>query len=128
MRTCCRCCCLHSSSSSSPSLPLVLPLLQVYAVEATDMAKNARKLVAANKLDGVVEVIQGTIETIQLPEQVRGSGCLVARQCFFFVDSMSVHVWADDASSTLTQQQDCACLPVAVESGTPLGHAVPVSQ
>lgn len=43
---------------------------KVYAVEATDMAKNARKLVAANKLDHVVEVIQGTIETIELPEQV----------------------------------------------------------
>ncbi|MEW5313505.1 MAG: hypothetical protein WDW38_005068 [Sanguina aurantia] len=43
---------------------------KVYAVEATSMALNARKLVEANKLDGVIEVIQGTIETITLPEKV----------------------------------------------------------
>eukprot|EP00197_Chlamydomonas_leiostraca_P014660 CAMPEP_0202867434 /NCGR_PEP_ID=MMETSP1391-20130828/9431_1 /ASSEMBLY_ACC=CAM_ASM_000867 /TAXON_ID=1034604 /ORGANISM="Chlamydomonas leiostraca, Strain SAG 11-49" /LENGTH=379 /DNA_ID=CAMNT_0049547481 /DNA_START=156 /DNA_END=1295 /DNA_ORIENTATION=+ len=43
---------------------------KVYAVEATDMANHARKLVAHNKLDGVVEVLQGTIETIELPEKV----------------------------------------------------------
>lgn len=43
---------------------------KVYAVEATNMAKNARKLVEHNKLSHVVEVIQGTIETINLPEKV----------------------------------------------------------
>jgi len=43
---------------------------KVYAVEATSMALNARKLVAHNKLDHIVEVIQGTVETIKLPEKV----------------------------------------------------------
>ncbi|KAF6257552.1 protein arginine N-methyltransferase [Scenedesmus sp. NREL 46B-D3] len=43
---------------------------KVYAVEATDMAKHARTLVAHNKFDGVIEVVQGTIETIELPEKV----------------------------------------------------------
>lgn len=43
---------------------------KVYAVEATSMAKMARRLVAHNKLEGVVEVIQGTIETVELPEKV----------------------------------------------------------
>ncbi|KAL6753399.1 S-adenosyl-L-methionine-dependent methyltransferase [Haematococcus lacustris] len=43
---------------------------KVYAVEATDMAQHARKLVAHNKLENVIEVIQGTIETIDLPEKV----------------------------------------------------------
>ncbi|KAF8070949.1 PRMT10 [Scenedesmus sp. PABB004] len=43
---------------------------KVYAVEATSMAKHARTLVEANKLGHVVEVIQGTIETIDLPEKV----------------------------------------------------------
>eukprot|EP00798_Chlamydomonas_sp_ICE-L_P029086 gene29086-32297_t len=43
---------------------------KVYAVEATAMAVPARKLVAHNKLSDVIEVIQGTIETIELPEKV----------------------------------------------------------
>jgi len=43
---------------------------KVYAVEATDMAHSARKLVAHNKFAGVIEVVQGTIETISLPEKV----------------------------------------------------------
>lgn len=43
---------------------------KVFAVEATPMARHARKLVAANKLGNVIEVIQGTIETVSLPEQV----------------------------------------------------------
>lgn len=43
---------------------------KVYAVEATNMAKSARKLVSANGFEDVVEVIQGTIESVNLPEQV----------------------------------------------------------
>ena len=43
---------------------------KVYAIEATDMAVHARALIKANKLDGVIEVVQGTIETIELPEKV----------------------------------------------------------
>lgn len=43
---------------------------KVYAVEATDMAKFAKQLVSHQKLDHVVEVIQGTIETVDIPEQV----------------------------------------------------------
>lgn len=43
---------------------------KVYAVEATDMAKHARRLVAAQGLAGTVEVIQGVIESVELPEQV----------------------------------------------------------
>eukprot|EP00775_Hariotina_reticulata_P004143 gene4143-4392_t len=43
---------------------------KVYAVEATSMAKHARALVEHNKLGDVVEVIQGTIESIDLPEKV----------------------------------------------------------
>ncbi|GFR40027.1 hypothetical protein Agub_g562 [Astrephomene gubernaculifera] len=43
---------------------------KVYAVEATNMAKNARALVESNNLSHVVEVIQGTIESISLPEKV----------------------------------------------------------
>ncbi|CAK0783778.1 hypothetical protein CVIRNUC_006978 [Coccomyxa viridis] len=43
---------------------------KVYAVEATPMAKFAQNLVEHNELGGVVEVIQGTIETVSLPEKV----------------------------------------------------------
>jgi len=43
---------------------------KVYAVEATSMALNARKLVEANHLQDVITVIQGTIESVVLPEKV----------------------------------------------------------
>lgn len=42
---------------------------KVYAVEATQMAEHARALVKANNLDGVVEVIEGSVEDITLPEK-----------------------------------------------------------
>eukprot|EP01029_Cantina_marsupialis_P027913 TRINITY_DN774164_c0_g1_i1.p1 TRINITY_DN774164_c0_g1~~TRINITY_DN774164_c0_g1_i1.p1 ORF type:complete len:394 (-),score=115.84 TRINITY_DN774164_c0_g1_i1:126-1307(-) len=42
----------------------------VYAVEASDMAENCKKLMEANKLDGVIKVIKGKIEEIELPEKV----------------------------------------------------------
>ncbi|XP_071716597.1 protein arginine N-methyltransferase PRMT10-like [Rutidosis leptorrhynchoides] len=43
---------------------------KVYAVEATKMAEHARQLVRANNLHDVVEVIEGSIEDITLPEKV----------------------------------------------------------
>ncbi|KAJ7550704.1 hypothetical protein O6H91_07G113200 [Diphasiastrum complanatum] len=43
---------------------------KVYAVEATNMSQHAKKLVAANGFHDVVEVIEGSIEDISLPEQV----------------------------------------------------------
>jgi protein arginine N-methyltransferase 1 len=43
---------------------------KVYAVEYTDMARFARQLVADNRLSEIVEVIQGSVETIELPEKV----------------------------------------------------------
>jgi len=43
---------------------------KVYAVEATDMAKSARMVVEKNGLSDVVTVIQGMVETVQIPEKV----------------------------------------------------------
>ena len=43
---------------------------KVYAVEATHMAVQARRIVAANGLSDVVEVIQATAEEVELPEKV----------------------------------------------------------
>ncbi|KAL2630577.1 hypothetical protein R1flu_015263 [Riccia fluitans] len=43
---------------------------KVYAVEATAMAIHARTLIAGNKLDHIVEVIEGSVEDISLPEKV----------------------------------------------------------
>ncbi|KAJ4708324.1 Protein arginine N-methyltransferase [Melia azedarach] len=43
---------------------------KVYAVEATKMSEHARTLVKANNLQHVVEVIEGSIEDIVLPEKV----------------------------------------------------------
>ena len=49
---------------------------RVYAVEATSMARHARALVEANGAGDVVQVIQGTIETAELPEKVRVCVCV----------------------------------------------------
>lgn len=43
---------------------------KVYAVEASNMAKFAKELASSNKLNGVVEVVCGKIEEINLPESV----------------------------------------------------------
>lgn len=43
---------------------------KVYAVEATDAAAFARRMVAHNGFGEVVEVIQGKMEDVQLPEKV----------------------------------------------------------
>jgi protein arginine N-methyltransferase 1 len=43
---------------------------KVFAVEYTDMALHARKLVEANGLSHIVEVIQSSVEDLQLPCQV----------------------------------------------------------
>lgn len=42
---------------------------KVYAVEATKMSEHARELIKANKLQDVVEVIEGSMEDIVLPEK-----------------------------------------------------------
>jgi len=44
--------------------------LKVYAVEYTDMAKHAKKLVEANGLSEIVEVIQSSVEDLELPTKV----------------------------------------------------------
>ena len=43
---------------------------KVYAVEATSMAVQARKVVAGNHLSDIVTVIQGKMEEVKLPEKV----------------------------------------------------------
>lgn len=43
---------------------------KVYAVEYTDMAIHARKMVEANGLSHVIEVIQSSVEELELPCQV----------------------------------------------------------
>lgn len=43
---------------------------QVFAVEATDMAVRARKIVEANGLGEVIHVLQGTVESVELPCKV----------------------------------------------------------
>jgi type I protein arginine methyltransferase len=43
---------------------------KVYAVEASNMAQYAKRLVKANKFENVIEVIESTIEDCTLPEKV----------------------------------------------------------
>ena len=46
---------------------------RVYAIEYTDMAKHARRVVKANGVDHIVTVIQGAVEEVVLPEEDWGS-------------------------------------------------------
>ena len=43
----------------------------MYAVDASNMADHARALVGSNGLDGVITVIKGKVEDIDLPEKVQ---------------------------------------------------------
>ena len=54
---------------------------KVYAVEATKMCEHARQLIKANGLEGVVEVIEGSIEDVTLPEK----GFLFTSHVFLFL-------------------------------------------
>ena len=42
---------------------------RVYAVEYTDMARHARRVVQANGLQDVVTVIQGAVEDVKIPKE-----------------------------------------------------------
>lgn len=42
---------------------------KVYAVEATKMADHARELVKGNGVEDIVEVIEGSMEDVVLPEK-----------------------------------------------------------
>lgn len=42
---------------------------KVYAVEATKMSEHARALVKANNLQDVIDVIEGSVEDVVLPEK-----------------------------------------------------------
>ncbi|KAH6763005.1 protein arginine methyltransferase 10 [Perilla frutescens var. hirtella] len=54
---------------------------KVYAVEATKMSEHARQLIAANKLQHVIEVIEGSMEDVVLPEKVDVDIFLYVNQC-----------------------------------------------
>ncbi|KAK1312225.1 Protein arginine N-methyltransferase PRMT10 [Acorus calamus] len=43
---------------------------RVYAVEATKMTEHARQLIKANRVENIVEVIEGSMEDVVLPEKV----------------------------------------------------------
>ena len=52
---------------------------RVYAIEYTDMAKHARRVVAANGVDHIVTVIQGAVEEVVLPEEDWATDGLLVR-------------------------------------------------
>lgn len=69
---------------------------KVYAVEATKMAEHARQLAKANDVGDIVEVIEGSVEDISLPEKVdviisEWMGYFLLRESMF--DSV---IWARD--------------------------------
>ena len=50
---------------------------RVYAIEYTDMAAHARRVVRANGVDHIVKVIQGAVEEVELPQEDWDAGILV---------------------------------------------------
>ena len=50
---------------------------RVYAIEYTDMAVHARRVVQANGVDHIVKVIQGAVEEVELPQEDWDAGILV---------------------------------------------------
>lgn len=52
-------------------MTLAFAARKVYAVEFTDMANHARRLVAKNGVEDVVEVLQCSVEDLKLEEKVR---------------------------------------------------------
>ncbi|CAI0543038.1 unnamed protein product [Linum tenue] len=61
---------------------------KVYAVEATKMSEHARALVKSNNVENVVEVIEGSMEDVVLPEKVdviisEWMGYLLLRESMF---------------------------------------------
>ena len=50
---------------------------RVYAIEYTDMAAHARRVVQANGVDHIVKVIQGAVEEVELPQEDWDAGILV---------------------------------------------------
>lgn len=46
---------------------------KVYAIEYTDMAKNAEKVMEANGVSHIVTVVQGAVEDVVLPEGTEGN-------------------------------------------------------
>ena len=70
--------CCHSSASKRV-LSEVMPVTRtsvvnthtpVYAIDASNIADHARRIVSHNKLDDKIHVIKGMIEDVELPEKV----------------------------------------------------------
>ena len=72
---------------------------KVYAVEATSMAQQARRLVQQNGMQDIVTVLEGYMEKIELPEKVRAR-CVHCHSCFA----------AATAAATPTAAVACCCL------------------
>ncbi|CAL5443214.1 unnamed protein product [Camellia sinensis] len=69
---------------------------KVYAVEATKMSEHARELVKANNLQDVVEVIEGSMEDVSLPEKVDPTGVMYPS---------NARMWLAPIRSGLTNQK-----------------------
>ncbi|KAK1732387.1 protein arginine N-methyltransferase PRMT10 [Skeletonema marinoi] len=76
---------------------------RVYAVEYTDMAKHARKVVEANGVDHVVTVIQGAVEDVTIPVEDWEAFNLQTEEGATTADECPAD--DDDASISCKQQQ-----------------------
>jgi hypothetical protein len=60
---------LYLSYPSSPVWAAQAGAKRVYAIEYTDMANHARRVVKANGVEHIVTVIQGAVEDVILPQE-----------------------------------------------------------
>ena len=42
----------------------------MYAIEASAIAEQAKKVVKSNKMDGKIQIVRGKVEEVELPEKV----------------------------------------------------------
>jgi len=78
---------------------------RVYAVEYTDMAKHARKVVEANGVDHVVTVIQGAVEDVTIPVEDWEAFNLQTEEGAAATEECPADDDDDDASISCKQQQ-----------------------
>ena len=78
---------------------------KVYAVEASSMARKARSLVKKNSFDHIIEVVEGKIEDIDIPEK---ADIIISEPMgFLLLHERMLEVFASRASAGASQIRKC---------------------
>lgn len=72
---------------------------RVFAVEASNIAKIARKIVKENKFEGIIEVVHSKIEDFQLPADIKEVDIIISEWMGFYLlheGMLDSVIWARD--------------------------------